>query len=285
VAVNDVLRSFQAVVLATGATVPRALDIKGSESQGVHYAMDYLTAANRQVAHGTPPAIDARGKHVIVIGGGDTGSDCVGTANRQGAASVTQFAWSQRPHDQRTPYMPWPTYPLLLQTTSSHEEGCERVWAIATKAFLAGAEGRLRALQVVELSWEIPADGSKPVKYTEVPGSEREIPCGLALIAIGYAHPEHEGLLDQLGVAYDRRGNIRASERDYATSIPKVFAAGDARRGQSLVVWAISEGRECARRVDAFLTGGSLLEARDCNIVAAGCGPGPFPVTVPTPAG
>ncbi|HQX42472.1 MAG TPA: FAD-dependent oxidoreductase, partial [Niabella sp.] len=208
----------------------------------------------------------ATGKNVIVIGGGDTGSDCVGTSNRHKAASVTQFELMPIPPNQRTDAMPWPTYPMLLKTTTSHEEGANRHWSIATKEFLGDENGQLKAIKVVDLQWTSPAPG-QPSKFTEVPGSERELPCELALLAMGFLHPQQKGMLEDLEVEYDNRGNVKATESAYKTNIPKVFAAGDMRRGQSLVVWAISEGRECARKVDEFLMGSSLLETKEASVL------------------
>ena len=205
-------------------------------------------------------------KNVIVIGGGDTGSDCVGTSNRQGAASVTQFELLPKPPESRNQAMPWPTYPIILKTTSSHEEGAERKWATATKEFLGDEQGNLTGLMVVDLQWNFTGDG-RPAQFVEVPGSERIIPCELALLAMGFTHPQHEGLLEQLGVVLDERGNVKASEDSYQTNISKIFSTGDVRRGQSLVVWAISEGRECARRVDEYLMGCSVLESKDKSLL------------------
>lgn len=272
--INDLLREFNAIVLAGGSTVPRDLDVPGRELKGIHYAMDFLKQTNKKIANKDPYAndsiesniakveINALGKNVIVIGGGDTGSDCVGTSNRHGARSVTQFELLPKPPVDRNEYMPWPSYPMLLKTTSSHEEGCERQWAIATKEFVADDNGKLKGVKIVDLEWKI-VDG-KAAQFVEVKDSEREIPCELALLAMGFVHPEHKGLIAELDVELDVRGNVKASEKDYKTNLPKVFAAGDVRRGQSLVVWAISEGRECARKVDEFLNNNiSLLEAKD----------------------
>jgi glutamate synthase (NADPH/NADH) small chain len=203
---------------------------------------------------------------VVVIGGGDTGSDCVGTSNRQKAKSVTQFELLPKPPGSRTPYMPWPTYPMILKTTSSHEEGAARHWAIATKEFVSDENGNLKALKIVDLEWKF-TEENKPARFVEVPGSETEIPCELALLAMGFLHPQHEGLLSQLDVELDERGNIKATDKEFHTNISKIFAAGDMRRGQSLVVWAISEGRECARKVDEYLMGHSLLPSKDQNIL------------------
>jgi len=209
----------------------------------------------------------ANGKNVVVIGGGDTGSDCVGTSNRHKAVSVTQFELLPKPPEDRTQFMPWPTYPMTLKTSSSHEEGADRKWAIATKEFVGDGNGNLKALKIVDLEWKISEEG-KPAQFVERPGSEREIPCELALLAMGFVHPQHEGLIKQLDVELDERGNVRSSEKSYKTNLHKVFVAGDMRRGQSLVVWAISEGRECARKADEFLMDGkSILESRDENLL------------------
>jgi len=263
VTVNDLLREFQAIVLAGGSTIPRDLNVKGRELKGIHFAMDFLKQQNKRVSKIKVDGEDifATKKNVVVIGGGDTGSDCVGTSNRHGATSITQFELLPKPPADRNDYMPWPTYPMLLKSTSSHEEGADRKWAIATKEFIGDSKGNLKALKVVDLEWKI-VDG-RPAKFIEVEGSEKEIPCELALLAMGFVHPQHEGLIKQLEVELDERGNVRASEKNYQTNISKIFAAGDVRRGQSLVVWAISEGRECARKVDEFLTGTSLLETKD----------------------
>jgi glutamate synthase (NADPH/NADH) small chain len=264
VSINDLLREYQAVVLAGGSTIPRNLDIPGRELKGVHFAMEFLKQQNKRVGERPVEGEDifATAKNVVVIGGGDTGSDCVGTSNRHGAASVTQFELMPKPPESRTHAMPWPTYPMVLKTTSSHEEGAHRHWAIATKAFIGDANGYLKALKVVDLVWKTPENGG-PAKFEEAPGSEREIPCELALLAMGFVHPQHEGLLKQLDIDLDERGNVKATEQSYQTSIQKIFTAGDMRRGQSLVVWAISEGRECARKVDEYLMGSSVLESKD----------------------
>ena len=210
-----------------------------------------------------------KNKNVVVIGGGDTGSDCVGTSNRHKASSVTQFELLPMPPKDRTSFMPWPSYPMTLKTSSSHEEGADRKWAIATKEFIGDGNGNLKGLKIVDLEWKITEDG-KPASFVEVAGSEREIPCELALLAMGFVNPQYDGLLQQLDVELDERRNVRASEKTYKTNINKIFAAGDIRRGQSLVVWAISEGRECARKIDEFLgTGQSLLERREASIFSA----------------
>ena len=258
------LADFDAIVLAGGSTIPRDLDIPGRHLKGVHYAMDFLKQQNERVGKSPLTGLDihAAGKNVLIIGGGDTGSDCVGTSNRHGAKSITQFELLPQPPQQRTAAMPWPTYPTLLKTTSSHEEGCQRYWSISTKAFLGDNKGELRAALVVDLTWELDAAG-RPVRFTEIAGSERELPCELVCLAMGFLHPQSEGLLEQLGIALDSRGNVAAQEGLYQSSCAKIFTAGDMRRGQSLVVWAISEGRECARKVDEFLMGSSELPSKD----------------------
>lgn len=258
------LDQYDAVVLSGGSTIPRDLSIPGRELKGVHYAMEFLKQQNKRVGNSTidVPEIHAQGKNVLVIGGGDTGSDCVGTSNRHGAKSVTQFELMPQPPQSRTEAMPWPSYPMLLKTTTSHEEGCQRHWSISTKAFLGDESGQLRAALVVDLEWETDALG-RPTKFKEIEGSEKEIPCELVTLAMGFLHPQKEGLLQQLGIALDERGNVKAAEGIYQTNADRYFAAGDMRRGQSLVVWAISEGRECARKVDEYLMGSTELESKE----------------------
>jgi glutamate synthase (NADPH/NADH) small chain len=275
---NDLFREYHAIVLAGGSTVPRDLSIPGRNLKGVHFAMQFLKQQNKRVSD-LPSVfaeedhaeltedVFATGKNVVVIGGGDTGSDCVGTSNRHRAISVTQFELLPQPPSDRTHLMPWPSYPMVLKTTSSHEEGASRHWAIFTKEFIGDENGNLKALKVVNLEWKITEDG-RPAHFAEVPGSEREMPCELALLAMGFVHPQHHGMINELGVELDERGNVRATEKTYQTNIPKVFTCGDMRRGQSLVVWAISEGRECARKVDEFLMGASLLESKDADLVS-----------------
>lgn len=269
--INDLLREYHAIVLAGGSTIPRDLNIPGRELKGIHFAMDFLTQQNKRVSNKKVSGTDifATNKNVVVIGGGDTGSDCVGTSNRHKALSVTQFELLPKPPEDRTPFMPWPTYPMILKTSSSHEEGVQRHWAIATKEFIGDESGNLKALKIVDLEWKL-TEENKPAQFVEVPGSETEIPCELALLAMGFVHPQHEGLLSQLEIELDERGNVKASENNYHTSISKIFTAGDMRRGQSLVVWAISEGRECAKKVDEYLMGISLLESRDASLIAEG---------------
>jgi glutamate synthase (NADPH/NADH) small chain len=268
ISINDLLREYHAIVLAGGSTIPRDLSIPGRDLKGIHFAMDFLKQQNKRVSHKEVKDEDifATGKNVVVIGGGDTGSDCVGTSNRQKATSITQFELLPKPPGSRTPYMPWPSFPMILKTTSSHEEGANRHWAIATKEFIGDENGNLKALKIVDLEWKF-TEENKPAQFVEVAGSETEIPCELALLAMGFVHPQHEGLLSQLDVELDERGNVKASEKEFHTNIAKIFAAGDMRRGQSLVVWAISEGRECARKVDEYLMGYSLLPSKDQNIL------------------
>jgi glutamate synthase (NADPH/NADH) small chain len=253
ISAEQLKNQFDAIVLAGGAEVPRDLPVPGRELPGVHFAMEFLPLQNKRVAgDDSVPDLWATDKHVVIIGGGDTGSDCVGTSNRHGAKSVTQFELLPMPPDvERNPV--WPYWPTRLRTSSSHEEGVQRDWSIATKEFVADA-GRLKALKAVRLEWK---DG----KPAEVPGSEFEIPADLVLLAMGFVSPL-QSLLDELGVKKDARGNARADTdgtQAYRTSADKVFAAGDMRRGQSLVVWAIREGRQCARAVDEFLMGYSEL--------------------------
>jgi len=248
-----------AVVIAGGAEQPRDLPVPGRELAGIHFAMEFLPQQNRVVAGETVPGqLCATGKHVVVIGGGDTGSDCVGTSNRHGAKSVTQFELLPQPPEREDKPLVWPYWPIKLRTSSSHEEGCARDWAVATKRF-EGRDGRVERLVASRVEWRKAADGQ--VQMVEMPGTEFELKADLVLLAMGFLGPARGGLLEQLGVERDARGNVRAGTDDYRTSVPKVFAAGDIRRGQSLVVWAIREGRQCARAVDVFLTGGSELPA------------------------
>src|SRR5690606_691399 len=217
------LEAYDAIVLAGGSTIPRNLNIPGRELNGVHFAMEFLKQQNKRVGESPieEKEILATDKHVLVIGGGDTGSDCVGTSNRHGAKSDTQFELMPQPPQTRTPAMPWPNYPMLLKTTTSHEEGCDRFWSISTKEFIGDGQGNVKAARVVDLEWEQDALG-RPVKFAEVPGSEREIPCDLALLAMGFLHPQHDGLLQQLGVEVDERGNVRAQEGVYQTSADRI---------------------------------------------------------------
>ena len=257
---------YDAIVLTGGATLGRDLPIPGRELAGVHYAMDFLPQQNkRNAGDQVPGQILAEGRDVIVIGGGDTGSDCDGTSNRQGAKSLTQFELLPQPPDlgkyprrtERPQTTPWPLWPQILRTSSSHEEGCRREWAILTKEFLGDDAGRLRALKTTRIEWyQDQATGQQ--KFRELAGTEEEWPCQLALLAMGFVGPEKVGPIADLGLELDPRGNVKAGT-DYMTSREGVFAAGDMRRGQSLVVWAIHEGRECARSVDLWLTGQTNL--------------------------
>jgi glutamate synthase (NADPH) small chain len=261
------LRSeFDAVVICGGASAPRDLPIPGRNFQGVQFAMDFLAQQNKRVAGDRifSGEILATNKNVLVIGGGDTGSDCVGTSNRQGAKSVTQIELLAKPPLTRNEYAnPWPLWPMVLMTSSSHEEGVNRQWAILTKEFLGDNNGRLTGLKVVDIKWGMNAQGR--MGFEEVAGTEKVIPCELALLAIGFVGAEKGGLVEELKIEIDERGNIRST--NYMTSEEGVFAAGDIRRGQSLVVWAISEGREAARAVDMWLMGESNLEAKDESFV------------------
>ena len=253
VSAETLQKDFDAVILAGGSEVPRDLPVPGRDLDGVHFALEFLIPQNKEVAGGPANPISATGKHVVVIGGGDTGSDCVGTSNRHGAASVTQFELMPMPPEQADKLMTWPYWPTKLRTSSSHEEGCERDFAVATKEFI-GENGKVKALKAVRLEWK---DG----RMSEVPGSEFELKADLVLFAMGFTNPVGS-VLDAFGVEKDKRGNANATtdgEGCYATNVPKVFAAGDVRRGQSLVVWAIREGRQAAREVDAFLMGESVL--------------------------
>jgi glutamate synthase (NADPH/NADH) small chain len=249
---------YDAVVLATGCEVPRDLPVRGRGLDGVHFAMEYLTQQNRRVGDeplGNVAPLTAEGKHVVVIGGGDTGSDCVGTANRQGAASVTQLELMPKPPEVPDKLTTWPDWPTKLRTSTSHEEGCERMWSVATRSF-EGVDGNVTELRGVRVEWT-QIDGRWEME--EIAGTEFELRADLVLLATGFVSPVHEGLLGQLGVALDQRGNVSADVHDYQTSVPGVFVAGDARRGQSLVVWAIREGRRCAGAVDDYLMGRTNL--------------------------
>jgi len=252
---KKLLQEFDAVVVSGGADHPRDLPVPGRELKGVHFAMEFLPQQNQVVAGDKVAGqIMATGKHVVVIGGGDTGSDCVGTSNRQGAASVTQFELLPQPPEQENKPLVWPYWPIKLRTSSSHEEGCARDWSVATKRF-EGADGKVKKLVAAHVEWK---DGN----IVEVPGTEFELEADLVLLAMGFLGPVQMGLIDELGLAKDARGNVKATTDGagcYQTSDCKVFAAGDMRRGQSLVVWAIREGRQCARAVDEYLMGASDL--------------------------
>ncbi|WP_435582992.1 glutamate synthase subunit beta [Amycolatopsis thermoflava] len=251
---EELRTEYDAVVLAGGATAWRDLPVKGREIPGIYQAMEFLPLANR-VASGELESspISAEGKHVVVIGGGDTGADCVGTSHRQGALSVTQLEIMPRPPETRSEAHPWPTYPMIFRVSSAHEEGGERLYSVSTQEFLADEDGNLRALRLVEVR-------NEGGKFVEVEGTERELPAQLVLLAMGFVGPQREGLLEQLGVELDARGNV-ARDADFRTSVENVFVAGDMGRGQSLIVWAIAEGRSAAAGVDAYLTGRNVLPA------------------------
>ncbi|HET6541035.1 MAG TPA: glutamate synthase subunit beta [Chryseolinea sp.] len=257
---------FDATLICGGASAPRDLPIPGRQFKGVQFAMDFLTQQNKRVAGDRifSGEILANDKNVLVIGGGDTGSDCVGTSNRQRAKSVTQIELLAKPPLTRNEdNNPWPLWPMVVMTSSSHEEGVQRQWAILTKEFLGDAMGRLTGLKIVDITWGVNAQGK--MGFEEIPGSERIIPCELALLAIGFTGAEKGGMVEELKLDLDERGNIRS--QNYKTTQEGIFAAGDIRRGQSLVVWAISEGREAARAVDTWLMGESALEAKDESFV------------------
>lgn len=267
---SSLLEDFDLVLLAGGSTVPRIINIPGNELKGIYPAMEFLSQQNKRVAeidrikdhkgadyqHGELLATD---KNIVVIGGGDTGSDCVGTSNRHGAKSITQVEVMPMPPKERAAQTPWPNWPLMLRTSTSHEEGADRHWSIAVQKFIGDENGNVKGLLVGDIVLEM-VDG----KMSQIVKNEREIPCDLALIAAGFLHPQHTGMLADLALELDERGNVRTE--NYQTSNEKVFAAGDIRRGQSLVVWAISEGREAARAADIYLEGSSRLEAKAVSV-------------------
>ena len=256
---DQLLRDFDAVCLACGSTIPRDLGVPGRELGGVHFAMDYLTQQNRLNAGedvDSEPRITAEGKRVVILGGGDTGADCLGTAHRQGAELVNQFELLEEPPVHRTASNPWPQWPMILRASAAHEEGGVRDYGILTKSF-SGTDGKVERLHAVRVEWSQPENGERPAMI-EVPGSEFEVETELVLLAMGFLHPQHEGLVEQLGVDLDGRGNVSIGSHRMS-SVPGVFAAGDTARGQSLVVWAIAEGRETARAIDLFLMGETEL--------------------------
>jgi len=262
VSMDMLCADYDAVVLSGGAEAPRDLPVTGRELDGIHFAMDFLTQQNKRVAGDSEAkaapngTLSAKGKHVVVIGGGDTGSDCIGTSNRHGAASVTQFEIMPQPPAKENKPLVWPDWPLKLRTSSSHQEGCERDWAVQTKRAI-GENGKITALECVRVDWQLGNGGQ--MKLVEVPGSEFTIKADLVLLAMGFVGPKKAGLVEQSGVELDARGNVKAPLTNYQTSKSKIFSCGDMRRGQSLVVWAIREGRQCARGVDEFLMGSSEL--------------------------
>jgi glutamate synthase (NADPH/NADH) small chain len=260
--VGSLLDAFDAIAMTGGAEAPRDLEVPGRELDGIHFAMDFLPQQNKRNAgddeeRAAPRgAITAEGKHVVVIGGGDTGSDCIGTSVRQGAASITQLEILPQPPERENKALIWPDWPTKLRTSSSQEEGCDRDWAVLTKRAI-GEDGRVTALECVRVDWAKNADGRFVMQ--EIPQSNFTLRADLVLLAMGFLGPRRSGMVEQSAVEIDPRGNIRANTVDYRTSAAKIFAAGDMRRGQSLVVWAIREGRQCARAIDEFLTGSSFL--------------------------
>jgi len=255
VSTEKLVREFDAIALCGGSEYPRDLPVPGRDLKGAHFAMEFLSQQNDRNAGVNVPedvSILAKDKHVIVIGGGDTGADCVGTSARQGAASITQLELLAKPPEKENKDLTWPNWPMKLRSSTSHDEGCERDWSVLTKS-LSGDDGVLQTLHGVRLKWAADDDGR--MQMTEIPGSEFDLKADLVLLAMGFVHPVQDGLLNDLGVEYDGRGNVGADELSYQTSVKKVFAAGDMRRGQSLVVWAIREGRQCASSIDTFLKG------------------------------
>jgi glutamate synthase (NADPH/NADH) small chain len=277
---DTLLSEYDAVLLAGGSTVPRDIEIKGRNLKGIYPAMEFLSQQNKRVSGSRGKEVDiskdhqgqtylngeikAEGKNVFVLGGGDTGSDCVGTSNRHGAKSINQIEIMPMPPKTRDESTPWPQWPMMLRTSTSHEEGCERAWSVNTKEFIGDENGNLKALKLINIEWVL-ENGKMVMK--EIDGTEKEYPCELALIAAGFLYPQPKGLLEDLDVKLDARGNIDAT--NYKTSVDRVFAAGDMRRGQSLVVWAISEGREAARSIDEYLMGTSLLESKTVPMITA----------------
>lgn len=262
---NELLDKYDAVVLSGGATVARDLPIRGRQLNGVYYAMDFLEENNRRVAGeyaNQEVNINVTGKHVVVIGGGDTGADCVGTSNRLKAQSVTQIELLAKPPSERGEDDLWPNWPMVIRTSSSHEEGCERQWAMLTKRFVSDDGINLSGIELVDVEWEPGEDGRQ--NMVEVPGSKRTIPCDAAFLAIGFLFPRKEGLIEQLGVKLDKRGNVKT--QNYKTSLPKVYAAGDMRRGQSLVVWAIAEGRKAAESLHNDF--GEVIHSQEESLLA-----------------
>jgi glutamate synthase (NADPH/NADH) small chain len=261
ISIEQLLAEYDAIAMTGGAEAPRDLEVPGRELPGIHFAMEFLPQQNKRVAgddeaRAAPGGtISANGKHVIVIGGGDTGSDCIGTSTRQGAASITQLEILPKPPEHENKAMTWPDWPLKLRTSSSQEEGCDRDWAVLTKRAIGN--GKIAALDCVRVEWAQSPDGRWSMH--EVPGSGFALKADLVLLAMGFLGPRRPGMVEQSGVALDPRGNVQANVRDYKTSMPKIFAAGDMRRGQSLVVWAIREGRQCARAIDEFLMGKTSL--------------------------
>lgn len=268
ISASDLANDYDAIVMCGGSTIARDVNIPGRDASGVHFAMDFLEKSNRFVYSGAKgePEIYAKGKNVIVIGGGDTGSDCVGTSNRHGAKSVTQIELLSKPGNSRTHLDPWPNWPMVLRTSSSHEEGCDREWSINTKSFIKNDKNELTGIEIVEVQWDKDPETGR-YTFQEVSGTEKIIPADLVFLAVGFLHPDPNGAIGQLGLELDERGNVKAN--NYQTNNEKVFVAGDMRRGQSLVVWAISEGREAAKAVDEYLMGvESLLDSKEVGLMA-----------------
>jgi glutamate synthase (NADPH) small chain len=266
VPVDYILKVFDAILLAGGSTIPRDLEVTGRELIGVHFAMDFLVQQNRRNDGEAIPeekSIMAENKHVVVIGGGDTGADCVGTSSRHRAKSITQIEILPKPPEQKNDATPWPEWPNILRTSSSHQEGCKRMWSTLTKEFINDGNGNVKAIKIVDIEWSKASPGKRPT-FNEIPGTEREIPADLVLLAMGFVHPQHKGMITEFGVELDARGNVKCHE--YMTNVDKIFSAGDMRRGQSLVVWALTEGREAARSIDKYLTGKTELESKNKSI-------------------
>ncbi|MBI3778315.1 MAG: glutamate synthase subunit beta [Gammaproteobacteria bacterium] len=258
--VEELRKNFDAILLAGGACAPRDLKVPGRELKGVHFAMEYLTQSNRRCEGDKVSAeqeISAKGKHVVIIGGGDTGADCLGTANRQGAKSVHQMEIMPRPPEHRAANNPWPEYPYIYRVASAHEEGVERVYSVSTKRFIGDGQGRVKSLELVKV--ELVQEGGRS-SFREIPGSEFTLPAELVLLAMGFVGPERPGMIESLGVKLTERGNVWRDD-NWMTSVPGVFTAGDMQRGQSLIVWAIAEARSAARGIDKYLTGASDLPA------------------------
>jgi glutamate synthase (NADPH/NADH) small chain len=262
ISAKQLLDDYDAVILTGGSEKPRDLPVPGRELKGIYFAMDFLKANTKWVqgVHGEDKVISAKNKHVVVIGGGDTGSDCIGTSSRHGAKSITQLEILPKPPEKEDKALTWPEWPNKMRTSTSQEEGCERMFSVATKEFLGDDNGNLKAVKCIKVEWN--KDENDNWQMQEVAGSEFELPADIVTLAMGFVHPVHEGMLEELGVELDAQGNVKGEtegENAYYTSIDKVFSAGDMRRGQSLVVWAIREGRQCARAVDEYLTGQSIL--------------------------
>jgi glutamate synthase (NADPH) small chain len=265
--IKEIEANNDVVMLTGGSTIPRDLPIEGREANGVHFAMEFLDMSNKYIDRGmaTLPSIHVEGKDVVVIGGGDTGADCVGTSNRQKANTITQIELLSKPGNQRGNNDPWPKWPMVLRTSSSHEEGCTREWSILTKRFIKDDAGNLAGLEIVNIEWKFDPETGRN-NFVEIPETLRILPCHFAFLAAGFLHPQHEGIINTLGINLDERGNVK--DNKYQTNIPHIFTAGDMRRGQSLVVWAISEGREAAIEVDKYLMGTTVLASKSQSKLA-----------------